>query len=634
MLRLEQLALRRGPRLLFEQADFSVYPGQRLGITGANGSGKSSLFAAILGELQPDHGELYRPRDCVVAHVAQETPADPRPALEYVLDGDAELRQLQARLDRAETDDEGIAVAELHGSIDAVDGYTAPSRAAQLLAGLGFVPGDELRPVSEFSGGWRMRLNLARALMSRSDLLLLDEPTNHLDLDAVIWLEEWLKAYTGTLLLIAHDRDFLDGVCTHIAQLEAQRLTLYNGNYSDFERLRGERLATQAAQYTRQQREISHMRSFVDRFRAKASKARQAQSRLKALERMELIAPAHVDSPFHFTFRPPQKSPNPLLRLEHAAAGYGEQTVLSGLGLSLSPGDRIGLLGRNGAGKSTLIKLLAGSLEASAGDTERARDLAVGYFAQHQLEQLDPDASPLLHLQRLGTPARDQELRNFLGGFGFSNEQALAPTRPFSGGEKSRLALALIVYQRPNLLLLDEPTNHLDLEMRQSLAVALQDYVGAMVLVSHDRHLLRVCCDQLLLVDGGQVSDFPGSLDDYPRWLAESARGSRARPKTSAGGHTAAVRKQRKREEANQRNRVKPLRRKVQAAERELSRLHQQQAEIASALADPAAYESADNARLKALLLEKSGLDARCAAQEALWLELAEQLEALRADGR
>ncbi len=329
MLRLEQLALRRGPRLLFEQADFSVYPGQRLGITGANGSGKSSLFAAILGELQPDSGELYRPRDWVVAHVAQETPADPRPALEYVLDGDAELRQLQARLDRAETDEDGIAVAELHGSIDAVDGYTAPSRAAQLLAGLGFAPGDELRPVSEFSGGWRMRLNLARALMSRSDLLLLDEPTNHLDLDAVIWLEEWLKAYTGTLLLIAHDRDFLDGVCTHIAQLEAQRLTLYSGNYSDFERLRGERLATQAAQYARQQREISHMRSFVDRFRAKASKARQAQSRLKALERMELIAPAHVDSPFHFTFRPPQKSPNPLLRLEHAAAGYGEQTVLS-----------------------------------------------------------------------------------------------------------------------------------------------------------------------------------------------------------------------------------------------------------------------------------------------------------------
>ncbi len=627
MLRLEQLALRRGPRLLFEHADFSVYPGQRLGITGANGSGKSSLFAAILGELHPDSGELYRPRDWIVAHVAQETPADPRPALEYVLDGDAELRQLQARLDRAETDEDGIAVAELHGSIDAVDGYTAPSRAAQLLAGLGFPPGDELRPVSEFSGGWRMRLNLARALMSRSDLLLLDEPTNHLDLDAVIWLEEWLKAYTGTLLLIAHDRDFLDGVCTHIAQLEAQRLTLYSGNYSDFERLRGERLATQAAQYARQQREISHMRAFVDRFRAKASKARQAQSRLKALERMELIAPAHVDSPFHFTFRPPQKSPNPLLRLEHAAAGYGEQTVLSDLGLSLSPGDRIGLLGRNGAGKSTLIKLLAGSLEASGGDTERARDLTVGYFAQHQLEQLDPDASPLLHLQRLGTPARDQELRNFLGGFGFSNEQALAPTRPFSGGEKSRLALALIVYQRPNLLLLDEPTNHLDLEMRQSLAVALQDYVGAMMLVSHDRHLLRVCCDQLLLVDGGKVSEFPGSLDDYPRWLAESARGGRARSKSGAGSHTSASRKQRKREEADQRNRIKPLRRKVQAAERELNRLHQQQAEIESRLAAPEIYEPEHKAALTALLLEKSQLDVRSGEQEALWLELSERLE-------
>ena len=614
--------------MLFEGADFSIYPGQRVGVTGANGSGKSSLFAAILGDLHADAGDLHLPRDWVIAHVAQETPADPRPALEYVLDGDGELRRLQHRLVRAEAGEDGLAVAELHGRIDAVDGYTAPSRAARLLAGLGFEPGDELRQVSEFSGGWRMRLNLARALMCRSDLLLLDEPTNHLDLDAVIWLEQWLKAYTGTLLLIAHDRDFLDGVCTHIAQLEGARLTLYNGNYSAFERLRAERLATQAAQYASQQREIAHMRAFVDRFRAKASKARQAQSRIKALERMELIAPAHVDSPFSFGFRPPEKLSNPLVRLEQAEAGYGGRTVLGDLDMSLAPGDRIGLLGRNGAGKSTLIKLLAGTLEATAGTMEQARNLAIGYFAQHQLEQLDPNASPLQHLQRLDAAAGEQALRTFLGGFGFSNEQALAPTRHFSGGEKSRLALAVIVYQRPNLLLLDEPTNHLDLEMRQSLAVALQDYVGAMVLVSHDRHLLRVCCDRLLLVDGGGVSEFPGSLDDYPRWLAESARTARATDKNGDGEHRAAARKARKREEAERRQRNRPLQRKVEAAEKDLDRLHREREELETRLAEPDLYDPENKERLKSLLAEKSRLDERCAVRESQWLELAQELEA------
>jgi ATP-binding cassette subfamily F protein 3 len=480
-----------------------------------------------------------------------------------------------------------------------------------------------------------MRLNLARALMCRSDLLLLDEPTNHLDLDAVIWLEDWLKAYAGTLLLIAHDRDFLDGVCTHIAQLEGGRLILYNGNYSAFERLRAERLAGQAAAYASQQREIAHMRAFVDRFRAKASKARQAQSRLKALERMELIAPAHVDSPFRFEFSPPEKLSSPLLRLDRAEAGYGRTTVLSGLNRSLAPGDRIGLLGRNGAGKSTLIKLLAGTLEPTAGVVERARNLAVGYFAQHQLEQLDPAASPLQHMRRLDTDARDQAFRSFLGGFGFSGEQALAPTRHFSGGEKSRLALALIVYQRPNLLLLDEPTNHLDLEMRQSLAVALQDYVGAMVLVSHDRHLLRVCCDRLLLVDGGCVSEFPGSLDDYPRWLAESARSARATDKDGGsdggededGEHRAANRKARRREEAARRRRNRPLQRQVEAAEQELDRLHQERQALEARLADPALYGDGNKEQLRKLIAEKSVLDGRCEAQEALWLELAEKLE-------
>jgi len=629
MLRLEDLSLRRGPRLLFEHAGFSVYPGQKLGITGANGSGKSSLFALILGQLHADAGDFYLPRDWVIAHVGQETPADPRAALEYVLDGDAGLRLLEQRIAKAEADGEGALLGALHGQLEAIDGYSAPSRAAQLLAGLGFGPGEELRSVSEFSGGWRMRLNLARALMCRSDLLLLDEPTNHLDLDAVIWLEDWLRAYQGTLLLIAHDRDFLDGVCTHIAQLEDQRLELYNGNYSAFERLRSEHLATRAAEYAKQQREMAHMRAFVDRFRAKASKARQAQSRIKALERMELIAPAHVDSPFHFEFKPPEKSPHPLLKVEGASAGYGEHVVLSEVEMPLAPGDRIGLLGRNGAGKSTLIKLLAGTLDPNGGVVERPKDLRVGYFAQHQLEQLDPDASPLQHLQRIDPKARDQQLRSFLGGFGFSNEQALTPTRPFSGGEKSRLALALIVYLRPNLLLLDEPTNHLDLEMRQSLAVALQDYAGAMVLVSHDRHLLRVCCDELLLVSDRQVTKFPGSLDDYPRWLAESARAERPRTRSADGEHTAASRKARKRKAADQRQRIQPMRRQARAAERELSRIHQQQTELEARLAAPALYESGGKDKLKALLLEKAALDARCVKQEALWLKLAEELEGL-----
>ncbi len=630
MLQFEDLALRRGPRLLFEKAAFNIHPGQKVGVSGANGTGKSSLFALIQGQLHADSGHCRCPRDWVIAHVAQETPADERAVIEYVLDGDAELRTVEKNLQKAEAGNDGEHLGTLHGQFDAIGGYTARSRAGQLLHGLGFSTADESRAVNDFSGGWRMRLNLARALMCRSDLLLLDEPTNHLDLDAVIWLESWLRSYAGTLLLISHDRDFLDSVAGYIAHFEHQRITLYTGNYSAFEHLRAEYLASQQVQYEKQQREISHIRTYVDRFRAKASKARQAQSRLKALERMEQIAPAHVDSPFHFSLRAPEKLPHPLLQLKEVAAGYVDQPVFSGASLNLSPGDRVGLLGPNGAGKSTLIKLLAGMLPLREGRSEPAKDLKIGYFAQHQVEQLHLDHSPLDHLLRLDPAAREQELRDYLGGFGFPGEQALRPVGPFSGGEKSRLALALLVYQRPNLLLLDEPTNHLDLEMRQALALALQEFEGAMVLVSHDRHLLRVTCDQLLLIHDGRVDDFPGSLDDYPRWLREQS----SRTATAVVKPDSAVaepgRKEQKRLQAEQRRQLQPLREKVRSTEHEMERLHARQTELEHSLADAGIYTEENKQRLRRLLLEKSETDNRCQQVEAEWLEASEQLESMQ----
>ncbi|MFQ5643082.1 MAG: ATP-binding cassette domain-containing protein [Thiogranum sp.] len=632
MLRFNDLSLRRGTRLLFEHASLQIHPGQKVGITGANGCGKSSLFALLLDELHADAGDFHRPADWVIAHVAQETPADERAAIEYVLDGDAELRAVEAELALAEARDEGARLAALHGRFESIDGYTARSRAGQLLYGLGFSRADEGRPVRDFSGGWRMRLNLGRALMCRSDLLLLDEPTNHLDLDAVIWLEGWMRAYRGTLLLISHDRDFLDNVCDHIAHMEHRGIKLYSGNYSAFERVRAEFLAGQQAEYRKQQREIAHIRSYVDRFRAKATRARQAQSRLKALERMELIAPAHVDSPFHFGFRAADKMPDPLLKLEGVAVGYGDNSILSGVRLVLSPGDRIGLLGPNGAGKSTLIKLLAGTLSPRQGECARAKDLATGYFAQHQLEQLQAGRTALEHLQQLDPQAREQALRDYLGGFGFSSEQASMPVGPFSGGEKARLVLALLVYQRPNLLLLDEPTNHLDLDMRQALALALQDYSGAVVLVSHDRHLLRITSDRLVLVHDGKVDDFPLGFDEYPQWLMEQGRRGKDPAGEGNSSQGTASRKETRRLQAEQRKRLQPLRKKVTEAENELDRLHARQRELEQELAGPEIYSEANKARLKTTLREKADVDSRCEAMEADWLEVCEQLEAMQAE--
>jgi ATP-binding cassette subfamily F protein 3 len=623
MLHFQNLCIRRGNRLLFEDAGFQIHPGQKAGITGANGTGKSSLFALILGKLQADSGDLKLPKEWVIAWVAQETPQDNRAALEYVLDGDQELRQIEAKIARAESAGDGHELALLHGQFESIGGYQARSRAGQLLHGLGFRPGDEDRPVTSFSGGWRMRLNLARALICRSDLLLLDEPTNHLDLDAVIWLETWLRRYPGTLLLISHDREFLDAVTNHIAHIEQGKFTLYSGNYSAFERIRAEQLANQQAAHAKQQREIAHIQSYVDRFRAKATKARQAQSRLKALERMQVIAPAHVDSPFHFCFRAPEKNPNPLLRLDEATAGYDDMVIISGVNLSISPGDRIGLLGPNGAGKSTFIKLLAGERPLMQGKLETAQDLKIGYFAQHQVEQLHPEHSPLEHLIRLDPLAREQELRNYLGSFGFMGDKALEKTAPFSGGEKSRLALALLIYQRPNLLLLDEPTNHLDLEMRQALASALQDFSGAMVIVSHDRHLLRVSTDVLLMVHDGKVQEFEGSLDDYPAWL--TAQNTATTGKSTTGNLN---RKQQKQAAAARRQALQPLKNKVAAAEKKLDQLHLQQQELETRLADSNLYDAQSKEQLKQLMSAKARLDQQCAEQESTWLAALETLEA------
>ncbi len=629
MMQLTDLSLRRGPRLLLAGASLTIYPGQKVGLVGPNGCGKSSLLALLRGELHADTGEVSLPPGWELAHVAQQTPQGDDPAIEFVLDGDRELREVQAALAAADAAGDGLRHGELAGRLEAIGGYDAESRAARLLHGLGFLPGEERRAVSSYSGGWRMRLALARTLMCRSDLLLLDEPTNHLDLDAVIWLESWLNAYRGTLILISHDRDFLDAVVSHTLHLDQQRLTLYTDNYSAFERQRAERLAQQQAAFERQQREVAHIHRFVERFRAKATKARQAQSRIKALERMELIAPAHVDSPFRFGFPSPRHLPHPLLRLEGIQAGYADRPVLTGVNLSLSPGDRIGLLGANGAGKSTLVKVLAGELKPVGGRRETAQELLIGYFAQHQLDQLRPDESPLRHLQRLDPTATEQALRDYLGGFGFDGDRALGPVAPLSGGEKARLVLALLIRQRPNLLLLDEPTNHLDLEMRHALAEALQEFEGAMILVSHDRHLLRVTVDTLLLVDGGSVRPFDGELDDYPAWLAARDPDASSDGPADRQGNQ---RKQQRREKADQRKALQPLRSRLRALEQELERLERRRRELEHRLGDPELYAAESKPRLLALLEEQRGVSSDLGEVESAWLTLGEELERLQAE--
>jgi ATP-binding cassette subfamily F protein 3 len=606
-----------------------------VGLTGANGSGKSSLFGLLRGELHADLGDLEMPPGWTIAHVAQETPALAQAGIEYVIDGDAELRAVEHALAAAEIAHQGERIGELHARLGDIEGYSARARAAALLDGLGFTQADSTRSVADFSGGWRMRLNLARALMCRSDLLLLDEPTNHLDLDAVIWLEGWLRDYRGTLILISHDRDFLDAVVTGIAHIEQQRLTLYAGGYSDFEHQRAERLAQQQATFERQQRERAHLQQYVDRFRAKATKARQAQSRIKALERMELVAAAHIDTPFGFSFRDAPAAPDPLLQLEDASAGYAGREVLGGLELTLRPGERVGLLGRNGAGKSTLIKLLSGMHAPSGGVRREGKGLAVGYFAQHQLETLRPDESPLAHLTRLDPAVREQELRDYLGGFDFRGDMATTPCGPFSGGEKSRLALALLIWQRPNLLLLDEPTNHLDLEMRHALMLALQDFAGGMVLVSHDRALLRATCDRFLLVDAGRLAPFDGDLDDYKDWLARRRAESAAAAQCPERSADKASRKaDREQAAADRQARLaarRPLLKELEQIEKRLGGWQAEKQQLDEALSDPAAYADGSSEALQAQLKRQAELASHIDAAELRWLELHDALDTIPA---
>ena len=626
MLSFKQLSLRHGKRILFEDVNIMIHPGWKTGITGANGSGKSSLFSLILGDLHNDIGEFGRPSQWVIAHVAQETPALETTAIEYTLDGDNELRQVEGELQRAEKQNNGTHIAELHDRFATIDGYTARSRAARLLHGLGFTTAQHDLPVKSFSGGWRMRLNLAQALMCRSDLLLLDEPTNHLDLDAVFWLEDWLQRYAGTLLLISHDRDFLDRIADHIAHIEHQHIKLYTGNYSSFEKARAEQLAQQSIAYQRQQKEITHIQNFVARFRAKATKARQAQSRIKALERMTQIAAAHVDSQFHFSFKKPEKLPDSLLKIENASTGYADKIILSDINLTLTPGDRIGLLGPNGAGKSTLIKLLAGELKHKQGIRHEAKDLKLGYFAQHQLEQLYNDDSPLMHLQRLDKYATEKDLRTHLGSFGFQGDAALEPVGPLSGGEKARLVLAIIVYQSPSLLLLDEPTNHLDIEMRHALVMALQDYEGAMVIISHDRHLLRTATDKLLLINAGKITEFDGDLDNYKAALkvTDNTEMADETPNSSSSN-----KKERRRQEAEQRKQLQPLKNKIKKIEQELEQLQKQKDTIHNALSEPDIYEEVYKEKLNNLLIEQGRIDRALEEQEHVWLVLHEELESI-----
>ena len=626
MIILRDISLRRGTKLLLEGVNITIQPGQRLALIGANGSGKSSLFALLLGELSADQGVIEGIGNMQLAHMAQEVAASALPARDFVWRGDAQLAALRDQLRALEDAGDFARAAAVHQQLEEIDGYSAERRAAMLLQGLGFADEQHDRPVSEFSGGWRIRLNLARALMTPSDLLLLDEPTNHLDLDATLWLQQWLTQYSGTLVMISHDRDFIDATCTRILHIAQRQLSAYVGNYSEFERQRAERMAAQQASYDKQQRRIAEIDSFVARFRYKATKARQAQSRLKELERMQALEPAHADSPFDFAFPPPEKSSDPLLKLEDATLGYGQSSILHKVSLDLRPGSRYGLLGRNGAGKSTLLKSLIGELPLIQGKRIIGEHVHIGYFDQQQLEALDLQASPALHIQRLSPQAREQDVLNFLGGFNFRGDGATAPIAPLSGGEKARLALAMVVWQRPNLLVLDEPTNHLDLEMRHAMEIALQRYEGALVLVSHDRHMLRNSVEELLLVHEGVVEDYREDLSGYERWLL--SRYASSKPGTPPGDNPAANNKKQQRQDAAAaREKLRPLRHSLQQAEKEMAHVESALAEIQAALQDTGIYSGERKAELAALLQREGALKANAAALEDQWLDIQQQLE-------
>lgn len=628
MITLSNLSLRLGTKQLFSDINWTIYHKQRFGLVGANGTGKTTLLGILLKQIAIDSGELEIPKQLRFAYVAQETQSANCSALDYVLDGDKELRHLEHLIRLAEDAHDGMKIATLYEQFGNIDAYTAPARAAQLLSGLGFSTAQQQLPISDFSGGWRMRLNLAKALMAPSDILLLDEPTNHLDLDAVLWLEEWLRAYPGTLLMISHDRDFLDSTVNHIAHLEKGSLTAYTGNYSSYEQQYVMQKQMQQAAYTKQQQQVAHLQQFVDRFRAKASKAKQAQSRLKALERMEMVAAVHAESSFQFTFRTPSQCPNPLLNLDEMNVGYGDKIILKNVNLTISPSDRIAMLGPNGAGKSTLIKAIVGELKPMNGVFTQGSGIKIGYFAQHQIDYLDLDATPLLHMQRIAPRETDQQLRTFLGTFGFPGDQVFSSIKNFSGGEKSRLALAMIVWDKPNLLLLDEPTNHLDLEMREALSLALQEYTGAMILVSHDRFLVRTTTDQLYLVANQNVEPFEGDLQEYSTWLLNFRR----EQTRNENKNTEGSRKELRQKSAEARDRLKPLTHQIKKLEEALGKLQVKLDKLELKLADQKMYEDDNKEKLKQLLLDQAALQKEISSTEGEWLLACEERDNLTND--
>lgn len=631
MIAATDLRLDRGNKTLIKNANFTIYPNHKVGLVGSNGCGKSSLFSALLGGLQADSGNLTMPSGWQIATVKQETPALDKSALEYVIDGDQAYRRLEQALKQARENNDGTEEANILNQIEIIHGYSLPARAGELLHGLGFEQSQVNNPVKSFSGGWRMRLNLAQALISRADLLLLDEPTNHLDLDAVLWLQRWLKQFTGTLVLISHDRDFLDDVIGQILHIEQQQIKLYSGNYSSFERQRAEQLAQQDAQFKKQQKEVAHLTSFVDRFKAKASKAKQAQSRLKRLQKLPELAPAHVDSQFNFSFKQPETMPYPLLSIENANCGYGEKTIIEQAKLTLVPGSRIGLLGRNGAGKSTLIKSLAGDITLLSGTRHCAQTLTIGYFSQHQLEQLHFGSSAVEHILREHKNMTDLEARNYLGGFGFSGEQALSDVAAMSGGEKARLVLALIVLEKPQLLLLDEPTNHLDIEMRQALVMALQAFEGAIILIAHDRYLLESCVDEFYLVGNGKVDNFSGDIDDYQQWLNDDKKSAFSANKTSTKTESSTDKKQLRQQQAKLRQQSAPLKKQADKLEQQISKWQEELSSIELQLNDSNLYQDKNKSKLTDLLKQQATLKTNIEAQEMHWLELLEQIEEILA---
>ncbi|MEZ9662788.1 ABC transporter ATP-binding protein [Vibrio cyclitrophicus] len=636
MITFSDIQLLRGGKPLLDQASATFHPGDKIGLVGKNGCGKSTLFALIKDELSIDAGSFSKPAHWEMAWVAQETPALERTAIEYVIDGDREYRGLEDQLEKAEQADNGTLVAEIHGKIETIGGYSIKARAAELLDGLGFRQEQMTWNLTQFSGGWRMRLNLAQALLCRSDLLLLDEPTNHLDLDAVMWLERWLQNYPGTLVLISHDRDFLDPIVNRIVHVENQLLNEYTGNYSSFETQRAQKLILQQAMYQKQQKQMSHMQSYIDRFRYKASKARQAQSRIKALEKMEQVLPAQFDNPFSFEFREPDALPNPIMMMDEVSAGYDDNLILEKIRLNLVPGSRIGLLGRNGAGKSTLIKLLSGELKQQGGELSYSQGVKMGYFAQHQLETLHPEETSLQHMMQIAPKHTEQQLRDYLGSFGFQGEKALDKVAPFSGGEKARLVLALLVWQKPNLLLLDEPTNHLDLDMRQALTFALQTFEGAMVIVSHDRYLLRATTDDLYLVHDRQVAPFDGDLSDYYKWLTEQQKVERKEAQALApakdGANSAAAKKDQKRKEAEFRKLTAPIRKKLSQFEKQMDKLTLALEEAEQELSDTSLYEAENKAKLNKVLALQASSKSQLEEVEMDWMSTQEELEQMEQD--